>query len=286
MRRIALLAIAAGFVVPLMASAPAHAQSRTWVSGVGDDINPCSRTAPCKTFAGAISKTAAGGIINCLDPGGFGTLTINKSIEIDCLDTKAGILASGVNGVTVNTPGVIVVLRGLSIEGIGTGLIGVNITAAAAVHIEKCTIRGFRTGAAMGVRVATAAGTPEVVITDSNITDNGTAAAGGGVAGVSVAPSLALITLNNVRLANNFNGAANNANSRMRISNSLFTGNVTGIQADAGSQVTFGDSNLNFNTTAISGATVSFGNSRLAGNGSDGTAPAPAGAPSSDLGQK
>jgi len=37
-------------------------------SGVGDDANPCSRTAPCKTFAGAISKTAAAGEINCLDP--------------------------------------------------------------------------------------------------------------------------------------------------------------------------------------------------------------------------
>src|SRR4051794_19441343 len=121
MRPIALLAITAGFVVPLMASAPAFAQTRTWVSGVGDDLNPCSRTAPCKTFAGAISKTAAGGIINCIDPGGFGTVTIVKSIEIDCLNTKAGMLASGVNGVTVNAAGIIVVLRGLSIEGIGTG---------------------------------------------------------------------------------------------------------------------------------------------------------------------
>ena len=64
-------------------SAPAHAQAtRTWVSGVGDDANPCSRTAPCKTFAGAISKTAAGGEINCLDPGGFGAVTITKAITI------------------------------------------------------------------------------------------------------------------------------------------------------------------------------------------------------------
>jgi hypothetical protein len=271
-----------------MASAPAHAQTRTWVSGVGDDINQCSRTAPCKTFSAAISKTAAGGIINCLDPGGFGTLTITKSIEVDCLNTKAGMLASGVNGVTVNAAGIIVVLRGLSIEGIGTGLVGVNVLAAAAVHIEKCTIRGFRAGNAAGVRVATTAAgtTPEVVITDSHITDNGTAALGGGVIGASTGTSFALITLNNVRLANNFNGAANNANTRMRISNSLFTGNVTGIQADAGSQVTFGDSNLNFNTTAISGATTSFGNSRLAGNVADGTAPTPAGGVSTDLGQK
>src|SRR5688572_17562804 len=81
---------------------PASAQAtRTWVSGVGDDVNPCSRTAPCKTFAGAISKTAAGGIINCLDPAGYGAVTITKSITIDCEDTQGSILASLVNGVIV-----------------------------------------------------------------------------------------------------------------------------------------------------------------------------------------
>src|SRR5213595_3658280 len=64
-------------------SSLAHAQAtRTWVSGVGDDANPCSRTAPCKTFAGAISKTAAGGQISVLDPGGFGCVTITKSMTI------------------------------------------------------------------------------------------------------------------------------------------------------------------------------------------------------------
>src|SRR5512146_1681863 len=84
-------------------SAPAAAQAtRTWVSGVGDDANPCSRTAPCKTFPGAISKTAAGGEIDCLDPGGFGTVTITKSITIDCRETEGSILASGVTGVVVN----------------------------------------------------------------------------------------------------------------------------------------------------------------------------------------
>src|SRR5262245_3518643 len=81
----------------------AHAQAtRTWVSGVGDDVNPCSRTAPCKTFAGAISKTAAGGEINCLDPGGFGAVTITKSITIDCVHTVGGVLASLVSGIIVN----------------------------------------------------------------------------------------------------------------------------------------------------------------------------------------
>src|SRR4051812_31374421 len=85
---------------------PAHAQAlRTWISGVGDDANPCSRTAPCKTFAGAIAKTASGGEINCLDPAGFGAITITKSITLDCHGVFASILDSGTNGVNVNGAG-------------------------------------------------------------------------------------------------------------------------------------------------------------------------------------
>src|ERR1700716_4087029 len=148
MRRIALLAIAAGFVVPLMASAPAHAQAtRTWVSGVGDDVNPCSRTAPCKTFAGAISKTATGGIINCIDSGGFGAVTIGKNLTIDCRPFLGGVLSGATNAINVNGAGITVILRGLDIEGApGVGLIGVNILAAAAVHIQECFIYQFQGG--------------------------------------------------------------------------------------------------------------------------------------------
>ena len=84
MKSLTRFAVAAAAVFcALLFAAPANAQAtRTWISGVGDDANPCSRTAPCKTFAGAISKTAAGGEIDCLDPGGFGTVTITKSITI------------------------------------------------------------------------------------------------------------------------------------------------------------------------------------------------------------
>src|SRR6059058_4735313 len=116
------------FAFASMAQAQA---SRTWVSGVGDDANPCSRTAPCKTFAGAISKTASNGIINCLDPGGFGQVTIIKSITIDCRNVPAGVLATGGIGIAVNDGGtrsIVVRLRGLNIEGIGTtaGTKGIN----------------------------------------------------------------------------------------------------------------------------------------------------------------
>src|SRR3569833_3224253 len=83
-------------VFGLAYAGPAYAQAtRTWVSGTGDDANPCSRTAPCKTFAGAISKTAAGGEINCIDTGGYGAVTITKSITIDCTSTDAGEQVAG-----------------------------------------------------------------------------------------------------------------------------------------------------------------------------------------------
>src|SRR6266700_6253092 len=94
------------FAFASMAQAQA---TRTWVSGVGDDANPCSRTAPCKTFAGAISKTATGGEINCLDPGGFGGVTITKSITISCEAGTAGVLVSGTNGFVISAAGTDVV---------------------------------------------------------------------------------------------------------------------------------------------------------------------------------
>ena len=133
------------FVVFLMFSPFAHAQAtRTWVSGVGDDANPCSRTAPCKTFAGAISKTAAAGEINVLDPGGFGAVTITKSITIRADHVEAGVLVSGTNAIVVNVAATdTVVLEGLDIEGLGTGLNGINIVGGGKTLIRKCSIRNF-----------------------------------------------------------------------------------------------------------------------------------------------
>jgi hypothetical protein len=118
--------------------------TRTWVSGVGDDVNPCSRTAPCKTFAGAISKTATGGEINGLDPAGYGAVTITKSMTIDGGGTFASILSAGTNGIIINagTDGV-VTLRNLNINGAGTGINGVRIMAAKKVIIENCFLANF-----------------------------------------------------------------------------------------------------------------------------------------------
>ena len=115
--------------------------TRTWVSGVGDDANPCSRTAPCKTFAGAISKTAAGGQISVLDPGGFGAVTITKSITIEGGGELGSIVNPGFNGIVINA-GVNdnVILRNLQVDGVGTGLAGIKIFQAKTVQIEDTAI--------------------------------------------------------------------------------------------------------------------------------------------------
>jgi hypothetical protein len=136
------LLIAAAFVA---LASPASAQAtRTWVSGVGDDVNPCSRTAPCKTFAGAISKTAAGGEIDALDPGGYGTLTITKSITVDGGGTFASTLAAGTTGFIINAAtSDKVTIRNVSINGAGTGIDGIRILQARAVHVENVQIFGF-----------------------------------------------------------------------------------------------------------------------------------------------
>lgn len=123
--------------------------SRTWVSGVGDDANPCSRTAPCKTFAGAISKTAAGGEIDALDPAGYGALTITKAITIDGGGGQvASVLVAGTNGIVVQAgANDVVILRNLRINGISGsgngGINGIRFLAGKDLNVENCYVFGF-----------------------------------------------------------------------------------------------------------------------------------------------
>jgi ribosomal protein S11 len=144
------------------------------VSGVGDDANPCSRTAPCKTFAGAISKTANGGEINCLDPGGFGGVTIGKSLTIKCHYTEGGVLVSGTNAIVINATATdSVTLRGLDINGIGVGaqtsLSGVKVLSAARVNILDSQIYRFQSG----VTIAPTSSQTRTVLKNNHIHDNG-----------------------------------------------------------------------------------------------------------------
>lgn len=133
------------FLIALAAFANAQA-TRTWISGVGDDANPCSRTAPCKTYQGTISKTASNGEINSIDPGGFGGVTITKSITLDGSPFMAGVLVSGSNGIIINATGAQVTLRNLVIDGLTTGINGIRIINAEAVFVENCQIFGFSRG--------------------------------------------------------------------------------------------------------------------------------------------
>ena len=189
------LGFAAIAMVSCLVAGSALAQaSRTWVSGVGDDANPCSRTAPCKTFAGAISKTAAGGEIDALDPAGYGAVTITKAITIDGgAGQVASVLVSGTNGIVVQAgPGDVVRLRNLSINGIGTGINGVRFLAGNALEMRNVHIFGFT---AQGISFEPGAGTTSVLTVSDTVLENN---AGGGVwitgAGSAVA-SLTRVTM-------------------------------------------------------------------------------------------
>lgn len=304
-------------------SAPAQAQAtRTWVSGVGDDANPCSRTAPCKTFAGAISKTAVLGEINCIDPAGYGAVTITKSITIDCKYTLGSILNAGTNGVVVSFDSFTdarktVRLRGLSLNGADTGLNGVRIIGAAGsagseVFIEDCVIDGNFGGTARGVSDERSGG-GELYITNTMVRNTG----GTGILinpnGGSSAGSRIDAVLDGVRVENSNFGVAVGSAARVMINNSIFVGNTAaGIEAEGpfsavelnvdrsvtssngtgvangGGTVTIrlANTDIAFNGTGISGATSSFGNNRISGNGSAGTAPTPIGADAAAKGQQ
>jgi len=224
------------------------------VSGFGDDANPCSRTAPCKTFPGAISKTAAGGEINVIDPGGFGGITIAKSISIIASGVEAGILVAGTNGVTVNAPtDAVVNLVGLDIDGTGTGLNGVSILQAGQVNIRNCLIHDFKAGTA-GIDIEPGATRGRVLIADTDINNN--------TAGILSSPSAStsfttLVYLQNVRVYGNTTfGVRSNGRSAVTFNNVSVYNNATGIEHDTiAYQLTTVGNNLIYGNGANTAAT-------------------------------
>ena len=225
--------------------------TRTWVSGVGDDANPCSRTAPCKTFAGAISKTATGGEINVLDPGGFGGVTITKSMTIRSDRFEAGVLVSGTNAIIVSAPDTAkVILEGLDIEGLGTGIDGVRFLAGKELHIIRSQIRNF-TG--NGVTASSATAGARTFIQDSYILFNGVS--GNGAGGVNVtAGNVANITNTTILSNQNFSVQANGAGAIVGLQGSILNNTATSINLLSGGLAScIGPSNLI--TGAINGGT-------------------------------
>ena len=237
------------FTLTFVSIAQAQA-SRTWVSGVGDDANPCSRTAPCKTWAGAISKTAACGEIDALDPGGFGAVTITKSITLDGTGTFASILASLTTGIIINAAATdVITIRGISINGFCNGIRGMNILQAKTVNVEDCVIFRF---AGEGILVNE---TSDMTLNVRNtvIRDN----TGDGINTVTSSGTLKVkTTLYEVSL----------------------TGNANGFHARSGSLVSARECNFSNNTTNgifVDAATSQFGfvsvwASQISNNGANG----------------
>lgn len=255
-RRLALVAVtvvAGAALVPAQASAQA---TRTWVSGVGDDVNPCSRTAPCKTLPGAISKTAAGGEINAIDAGGFGTVTITKAITIDLSPILGGVLNASTNGIVVNAgANDDVVLRGLDINGGGSpspgscpygGLAGVRVLQAGTVRVEDSRISRQRTA---GIQVVPTAGNTNLVVDGVSIGESCGP-------GIDVAPSAGATVgglVRNTTIANTATGVHVGSGGHLGLVGSSIVGNDTGVAVDDG------------------GILDSYGDHQITGNGTDGS---------------
>jgi hypothetical protein len=226
------------------AANPASAQAtRTWVSGVGDDANPCNRIAPCKTFAGAISKTLANGEIDCLDAGGFGAVTITKAITIDCTGTLGSVLVSGTNAIIVSAGAADkVTLRGLSLNGIGTGLAGIRFLAGAQLNVERCAVFGF-TGNGIDVNTTTSS---NVNVTNTYITN-----VGKGIVATSTA--FVAVTVNNTSILHpGTNGFEAQTNVAAMVTNSTITGAGTfAVVVSGHSQINIDSSTLFISNTAI-----------------------------------
>jgi hypothetical protein len=261
---IILIAISIGFQKQTFAQA-----TRTWISGVGDDVNPCSRTAPCKTFQGAYVKTAAGGEINILDPGGYGSVTIEKSIVINGYGSIAGILMSGVNGVVVNAgPDDVVILRNIYINGFSSSLSGIKYASGGQLHIENCNISGMYPNYP-GIWVEH---TGKGLLTVRETAITGPPASMNGIQ-INTAADTIKVLLNQVNISGVNIGVYALNGAQVNIANSTISGNTTGVLATYNSSVIrLSNTGIFNNTTGIgygSGKILSFGNNQIAGNGKD-----------------
>jgi Right handed beta helix region len=296
LKRLGFLVTILGSALTVMLSgAPASAQAtRTWVSGVGDDVNPCSRTAPCKTWAGAIAKTVPGGEIDALDPGGFGALTITKSITLDGGGGQvASVLVGGTNGIVVAAGATdVVILRNLRFQGLlgngsnsgNAGIDAIKFISGAKLIVDHCDIIGFNND---GINIVLGAAGFAAI--------NNTTISNVGHSGISVGSTAATgVSIDNVHIWGSAFGLGVGAGNNATLSRSVIANaSGSGIVTDSGSNlmvdfteisnstagispsgnVGLGNSDITFNTTGISGATTSFGNNRIFGNISPGTTP-------------
>jgi hypothetical protein len=244
-----------GTLFATLYAAPAHAAgaTRTWVSGVGNDADPCSRTAPCKTFAGALAKTAAGGEISVMDSGAFGQVTIAQAVTINGEGNLASILVPGGTGINVVAgPNDRVIIRNLSINGAGGGNNGILVSSGN-VTVDKCLIYGFTTGFFGGIGINIAANSlVHVDVRDTAITNTthgvlGSTSGGGGVS---------VVSLDNVRIndATGYGVGAISSSVFIAIRNAFigFTGTGGILNSGPGSSINIDHSELTHNITAVS----------------------------------
>jgi hypothetical protein len=286
------------FVVVLLSATLLSAQAtRTWVSGVGDDANPCSRTAPCKTWAGAIAKTAPGGEIDSLDPGGFGALTITKSITLDGGGGQVGsVLVAGTNGITVAAGATdVVIIRNIRFDGLlgngsnsgNAGLTGISFLSGKSLVIENAFITGFNTS---GISASLSA-TATLTITNTIIENIGTcvpasctAGQGDGIYATTSSGTVKVEVNNSTVTAFSNNGVEAGAHSIVGFDNGAITSGANGVTADATGTAIVSHSAIAYNTGngyngaggtvaayARGTATAANGTNRVHDNGATGT---------------
>jgi hypothetical protein len=275
---------------------PAQAQlTRTYVSGSGNDGNPCTVTSPCQTIQAALALTVAGGEIYALNSANYGSVTINRAVSISGGHGTTGVLAASVNGVTINAgPNDIVNLRGLDIDGAGSGTNGVQFNSGASLNIYDSVIRGFTNGInyqpsgssnlsvggtlisnnSTGISFQNATASTGV-LNDVQVVNNGT----GIVAFSTNSTTLAILTVQSSVVANNSTvGILSNGLSNVAVSNSTIANNGVGLEAQntgallqvSGSTVTGNGTGWLANNT---GQVISSVTNSIGGNTTGNTAP-------------
>jgi Right handed beta helix region len=278
---------------------PAWAAQRTFVSGTGSDANACSVTAPCRTFQRGIDTADAGGEVVVLDSAGYGSMTINKSVQVIVPPgVHAGITAGSFsNGVTVNAgPSDVVTLRGIYITRGDTFNSGILFLGGGALFVENCVIEKFSTGIDFQPTGTARLSVKGTVVRNSGFAGILVLGPTGGVAratverswlenvqtGVDGRDNSIVLVLETVATGNSFAGFVSGNNpagspARLTVENSAASNNTTGIRAagsPGGTTVVLSNNVVTDNIIGLTndGGTAvmeSRGNNTVRGNGTN-----------------
>lgn len=265
------------FQLPLLYGA---SLSRTYVSGSGSDSNTCARSSPCATFAGALANTSAGGEIDALDSGDFGSVMITQALTIDGGSAVAAISATQLcndNAFTGRHAAICILagssdtvtLRNLSLSvpaaNVGTGI---EFGSGAYLRVENVVIAGAPT-MSNGVEITTGtAALDHVRIQNAvfpSIPANGTAVHA--VLG-------ALVSISNSTISFDGTGVASQSFAVVNIDNTLLQYNTVAVYVANASTVRLSNTTITDNATGLSngggGTIVSYVNNRINGNTTNG----------------